>query len=325
MQKRFDLLKVAIGVAIAVLLLLTIYGAVRLWEAYQKADPNNVGASKTIVRDGVSYYPRQDITVFLIMGIDEFGPMTESTGFQNSGASDAVMLVIFDHKAEKMDVLSLNRDTMMDIPVLGVGGKPAGTYFGQLALAHTFGSGLEDSCENTKKAVSNFLYGLRIDYYMALNMNAIGILNDAVGGVEVTVTDDFSLVDPSIPMGTVRLSGQQALSFIRQRKDMPSQLNLSRMERQNHYMEQFAHAFQDSVQNSQTFITDTYEQITPYLVSDCSINTISSAMSRFSDYTFGKVITLKGENRQGERYMEFYVEEQNLDDTVLQLFYAPKA
>ena len=56
-----------------------------------------------------------------------------------------------------------------------------------------------------------FLPGLIIDYYVSMNMDAIGILNDAVGGVRVLVEDDFSEVDASIPMGITRLEGRQAL------------------------------------------------------------------------------------------------------------------
>ena len=45
--------------------------------------------------------------------------------------------------------IQLNRDTMTEIQILGVNGEPAVTMTGQLALAHTYGSGEEDSCENT--------------------------------------------------------------------------------------------------------------------------------------------------------------------------------
>ena len=58
------------------------------------------------------------------------------------------------------------------------------------------------------------------NYYISMNMDAIAILNDAVGGVTVNVTDDFSAVDPSITKGEVTLKGDQALTFIQTRKDV---------------------------------------------------------------------------------------------------------
>ena len=169
---------------------------------------------KTITRDGVEYFPRQDITVMLVMGIDQEGPVQDSGHYRNPGAADMVMLLIFDEKEENGRILYLNRDTMLRMPVLGLGGKEAGTTYAQLALAHTYGSGLEDSCENTKNAVSVLLNGIAIDYYIAVNMDAISILNDAVGGVKVTVTDDFSQVDPSITKGEVHLQSTDALGSI---------------------------------------------------------------------------------------------------------------
>jgi hypothetical protein len=119
----------------------------------------------------------------LIMGIDETGPVKPSNSYNNKGEADMVSVVIFDEKNQRIDVIALNRDTMVTMPALGLGGKQAGTAFGQLALSHTYGTGMEDSCENTRKTVSDLLYGVSIDYYIALNMDAISILNDQVGGV----------------------------------------------------------------------------------------------------------------------------------------------
>ena len=86
---------------------------------------------------------------------------------------------------------------MTQIRILGVTGEPAGTFTGQLALAHTYGSGEEDSCENTVLAVSNLLYGMEIDHYVSLTMDGVALLNDLVGGVTVEVLDDFSGIDDS--------------------------------------------------------------------------------------------------------------------------------
>ena len=187
--------------------------------------------SRTVVKDGVAYFPRQDITVILAMGIDETGPVVSSGSYRNTGEADAIILLILDQVDESYSILCLNRDTMVHMPALGLGGKQAGSYYGQLALSHTYGEGLQDSCENTRKAVSDFLNGIQIDYYTAMNMDAIGILNDAVGGVTVTVSDDFSQVDPTMTQGIMTLNAQQALHYVQTRKDVGNQRNMSRMER----------------------------------------------------------------------------------------------
>ena len=280
--------------------------------------------SKTITRNGIDYYPRQDITVMLFMGIDQMEPVSDSGVFTNPGAADAIMLMIFDEKNETTSILQINRDTMLDIPILGIGGREAGTMYGQLALAHTYGSGLEDSCINTRKAISRFLGGISIDYYIAMNMGAVAILNDAVGGVTVTVTDDFSDVDPTITMGEITLRGEQALNFVRDRKDVGDQKNATRMNRQRAYMESFRDSLLANMNQGAGFVVDTYSAVAPYLVSDCPINTLTAMIERYDDYEFTGVITPKGDNILGETYYEFYADEKALDDLVIELFYAPK-
>lgn len=280
--------------------------------------------SKTITRRGVEYFPRQDITVIMVLGTDQRGTVQSSISYRNNSRCDAVALVILDHAQETYTVLSLNRDTMVTMPVLGVGGKQAGTMYGQLALSHSFGNGLEESCENTRRTISDLLYCISIDHYLALNLEGISVVNDAVGGVTVTVRDDFSALDPSIVKGEMTLTGKQALTFVQSRLEVGDQLNLSRMERHEEYMHGLIRAFREKHEQSETFLLDLYEQVTPYLVTDCSVNVVSGLMDRCGDYSLTEIVTPKGRNIRGEVYYEFYPDEDDLDDLVLRLFYAKK-
>lgn len=280
--------------------------------------------SKTLIRGDKSYFPRQDITVLLLMGIDETGPVQSSDSYRNTGESDAVVLLILDEQDSTYSVLCLNRDTMLDMPVLGIGGKEAGTFYGQLALSHTYGTGLADSAENTRKTVSDFLYGITIDHYVAVNMDAIAIANDAVDGVTVNVTEDFSAADPTITMGQVTLRGEQALNYVRTRKEVGDQLNLSRMQRHEQYMQGFMTAFNAKLTQSDTFAVKLYEDITPYTVTDCSMNVLTGLMNRCSDYTLKEIVSPEGDNVLGEEHYEFYADEEALDQLILRLFYVEK-
>ena len=202
MSKRKRNSRLAIGALILILVLVMIYSGLRILEStvfYSEPEEAAV-ATKTITRNGTDYFPRQDITVILVMGIDEEGPVKDSGSYRNNGEADMVAAVMLDQADETYTVLTLNRDMMLEMPALGIGGKQAGTFYGQLALSHTYGSGLADSAENTRNTVSSLLNGITIDHYIAMNMDAIGILNDAVGGVTVTVRDDFSAVDESLTM-----------------------------------------------------------------------------------------------------------------------------
>ena len=326
MNKREQIKNVAYLVIILILVFVFLISGLRILEStvlhyHEQQEALN---KKTILRDGVEYFPRQDITVMLVMGIDQEGPVEGSDYHHNEGAADMVMLLIFEQETEECSILYLNRDTMLEMPVLGIDGRPAGKNYGQLALAHTYGSGLEDSCENVKETVSNFLYGLQIDYYVSMNMDAIALLNDAVGGVTVNVTEDFSQVDPTITMGQVTLKGKQAINYVRTRKNVGDQLNLSRIERQKDYIRGFLESFRMTMEKDATFLVDAYEEISPYVVSDCSTTTISNVLSHYQNYEISRIVTPEGENVLGEEYYEFHVDEEALDALILELFYRPK-
>jgi LCP family protein required for cell wall assembly len=310
-----------------VLVLVMIYSGLQILEStvfYDEDRTTENTTSKTITRDGIDYFPRQDITVVMVLGIDQSGPVESSNYYRNNGSADSVMLLLFDEKNEECSVLYLNRDTMLDMSVLGVRGEYAGTTYGQLALAHTYGDGLDDSCENVKDTLQKFLHGVTIDYYVSMRMDAIPILNDAVGGVTVNVVDDFSLVNPSITMGEVTLQGDQAIDFVRTRKDVGDQMNLTRMQRQKEYVNEFLKALRAKEEENINFIADVYDEVSDYIVTDCSVNTLSSMLERFADYSIKEVVSLEGENVIGEEYFEFYVDEEKLDALIIRLFYAPK-
>ena len=329
MNRRRKKSSLSVLVVVLLLIIVLIGCGIRLLDSAVFSDNRENGLQeesekKTITVNGVDYYPRQDITVILAMGIDTEGEMADSGSYNNDGEADVVSLIIFDELEECCTVLNLNRDSMVDMPVLGVGGRKAGTAYQQLALSHTYGSGLEDSCENTKETVSKLLNNIYIDYYIAANMDAIAIANDAVGGVTVNVTDDFSGVTDTIPMGQVTLKGRQATSFVRMRKDVGDQLNISRMERHKEYIDGFMQSLRAKRSEGDSFIYSMYADISPYIVTDLSANALSGMYSRYEGYQLKDIISPKGENVRGERYMEFYLDREALDKLIIDVFYREK-
>lgn len=324
MNRHFRMKMVFVCIAL-ILVLVIIYSGLRILESTIFYNPEFQVQTKTIVRDGIKYYPRQDINVILVMGINQNGPVTASKTVNEAGPADFVALVVFDEKNQNWTVLNLNRDTMVDMPALDEKGKEIGTVNCQLALAHAYGYGMEDSCENLRKTVSNLLGGVNIDYYVSMNLDAIALMNDAVGGVTVTVRDDFSAVDPTIGKGTITLRGDQARAFVQTRWYVGDELNLSRIERQKEYMNNFVRAFKDTVKKSDAgFVLNTYNKVAPYLLSDLPVSTLTGMVERYIDYPLTGILSLEGENILGEELYEFYADEDALEDLCLEVFYAPK-
>ena len=327
MRKQKNGRRVASFCLLLILVLVILYSGLRIVEStvlFKAPAAEDETETKTITRDGVAYFPRQDITVMMVLGIDQMGPVTTSNFYRNNGSADSIMLLIFDETNAECSVLYLNRDTMLEMDVLGVKGEYAGVAYGQLALAHTYGTGLEDSCENVKNTLMNFIHGMTIDYYVAMNMDAIPILNDAVGGVTVNVVDDFSKVDPSITMGEVTLRGEQVINFVRTRKDVGDQKNVTRMERQKEYVAAFLEQLYKKESEDVNFLVNVYEEVAPYLVTDCTVNTLSGLLERYVDYEIRDVVIPEGENIINDGYYEFHIDEEKFDDLIVRLFYAPK-
>jgi LCP family protein required for cell wall assembly len=326
MMSRHTAKKIAYICVILVLVLTILYSGLRILEStvFSSQKGSDYEVSGIYEKDGVEYILRSDITVVMLLGIDETGEVQKSQSYNNTGEADMVALLIFNETTKKCDVLSLNRDTMLEMPALGLRGENAGTFYGQLALSHTYGDGMEQSCENTLTAVSNFMKGIEINHYMALNMDAIKILNDAVGGVKVNVKEDFSQVDASIPMGEHILKGDQALNYVRIREDVGDQLNISRMDRHSQYMQGFLQAFR-SASESESFALDIYGEVSPYMVTDFTSKSLSALVSRFGDYELGEIIAVnQGKNTVVGGHYQFVADEEYVEELALRFFYKPR-
>ncbi len=232
------------------------------------------------------------------------------------------MLLVVDDAQKACKGMLLNRDTMTDIPVVGLKGELAGTKVAQLALAHTYGSGLNDSCEYTAEAVSDLLFGTKIDHYAALSMDCIGILNDQVGGVTVRMPADLSRLDPAMKDGAeLTLNAAQAELFVRARHGLEEATNLSRMERQQIFLNAWKQAALPRAQADAEFALELAMNLSDYLVSDMTVNQLSAFADSLISYADQGTRETSGRSVAGEEYMEYYVDEAALKDQVVALFY----
>lgn len=337
MKFRVDVrvLKGTAAILAVVLVLLAGMLLLQRWENTQDAPVSSSGEVSSVEADapvddreityynGTAYAKREDLETVLLLGVDKFEGETPE-GYINNQQADFLLLLVMDKQHETCTPIQLNRDTMTQIRILGVTGEPAGTTTGQLALAHTYGSGEEDSCENTVLAVSNLLYGMEIDHYVSLTMDGVALLNDLVGGVTVEVLDDFSGIDDSLVQGeTVTLQGQQALTYVRSRGGMEDSSNLHRMERQRQYLSALQQQLKAAVQQEDGFTLDALLQLNEYMVSDCTVNQLSDLGDSLAAYQVSDILTTPGDAQEGEEFMEFTVDEAALQQLVMDVFYEP--
>ena len=337
MKFRVDVrvLKGTAAILAVVLVLLAGMLLLQRWENTQDAPVSSSGEASSVEAgapvdgreityyNGTAYAKREDLETVLLLGVDKFEGETPE-GYINNQQADFLLLLVMDKQHETCTPIQLNRDTMTQIQILGVTGEPAGTFTGQLALAHTYGSGEEDSCENTALAVSNLLYGMEIDHYVSLTMDGVALLNDLVGGVTVEVLDDFSGIDDSLVQGeTVTLKGQQALTYVRSRGGMEDSSNLHRMERQRQYLSVLQQQLKAAVQQEDGFTLDALLQLNEYMVSDCTVNQLSDLGDSLAAYQVSDILTTPGDVQEGEEFVEFTVDEAALQQLVMDVFYEP--
>lgn len=324
---RSDGIKAAVVVAVVVLALVAVALGLDRWQNSQ-AVPASTQTRPTeteqndITYNGVIYTRRPQLETYLLMGIDVEGPAKGNKSYSGGGQADMQLLLVLDNANQTWQVLQINRDSMVEVQVLGVTGQVIQTQVAQIATAHAYGDGIERSCRNAVTAVSNMLGGQPIDGYMALNMDAVVILNDMVGGVPVSITSDFTAVDPSLVEGeTITLQGDQALTFVRSRKDVDDQTNVARMARQRQYLTALEQKL--ATQNEEFTIRE-YDAIADYMVTDIGSGTTAEIGEKMQSYEELPLLTIEGTSRIDDSGSNAYdLDPDSLQQTILTLFYQP--
>ena len=319
-HKRLYILLIGI---LVVVLLSSVVLLLKFWESGQGFFPMQEDDSDPSVSvDGTRYIPDENVQGILILGLDKFENNLDDAGYKNDRQADFLMLLVVDNEKESYSAIHLNRDTMANINVLGVAGQKIDSFLGQLALAHTYGNGREVSCRNTVDAVTDVLNGVKIDRYISVTMDAVPVITDLVGGVEVEIKDDFSGVDDSLTMGeSIVLSGEQALTFVRTRQGLEDSSNSTRMSRQQDYLISLIKSFNDKIAEDEEFPVKASLELSDYIVSNYSVSQLENLMTNLSGYDFNEIYELEGESVVGEKYMEFYVDDMAAQKLVLDLFY----
>lgn len=327
-KKRNDKRKLMRGLAVALLAVFLLTGAfllLELWEKRQSIFPEQKTENTVYEYNGVEYVKNEDVESFLILGLDKFEDAINNDSYNNDQRADFLMLLVFDNSEKKFTAVHLNRDTMVNMNVLGVAGQKIGTVNKQLALAHTYGNGRDVSCRNTADAVSELLNGVKVNHYLSITMDAVPILNDLLGGVEVTVLDDFSGIDDTLIKGeTVTLHGDHALTYVRERYGLEDSSNSTRMVRQRQYMTAVYDKAMLKIENDDNFVIEASSKLADYIVSDRSVNQLQEIAKKLSQYKFTEIEPLEGESVIKDGLMEFRPDADSIDKIVFELFYKKK-
>ena len=203
--------------AVAIILAVVLLGVVA-WDAlFVKPDlpGNGTQPDGTPTENGIDYgdgvQPRvsgerksQDYYTVLILGRDTGG----------GGNTDTMLLASYDVTNQKATVMSIPRDTMVNIPY----------DIKRINAVYNYGGGGEKGIRALYKEISQ-LVGFEPDYQVIVEWEAVGKIVDAMGGVYFDVPRDMNYEDPVQDLsihqtkGYRLLSGDDAMQVLRYRHD----------------------------------------------------------------------------------------------------------
>lgn len=179
------------------------------------------GAKGELWRHGFRYDLARPVNI-LVMGIDRVPDVAKGSPESLSGRSDTILLLRLDPTDNTVRMLSIPRDTQVEIPRIGIAKVNDANVEGGPALA--------------ARVVSKTLNDVPIDRYVRVTTDAFRELVDLVGGVEVFVPYPMKYEDVTqnlkidLEQGWQTLNGDQAEQFARFRKDQAG--DIGRVQRQ---------------------------------------------------------------------------------------------
>ncbi|SRX96402.1 hypothetical protein [Mycobacterium leprae TN] [Mycobacterium shimoidei] len=166
--------------------------------------------------------------------------------------TDTIILVRVPENGKSATAISIPRDTYVSAP--GLGKTKINGVYGQVREekrvslvesgvdpAQAEARGTEAGREALIKTVAD-LTGVTVDHYAEVGLLGFALITDALGGVDVCLKEPVyePLSGADFSAGWRKLNGPQALSFVRQRHDLPRG-DLDRVVRQQVVMASLAH------------------------------------------------------------------------------------
>jgi LCP family protein required for cell wall assembly len=226
----------------------------------------------------------------LVMGSDgrtskadcKLGGGCSRTGVQTGhGNADVQMVVHISADRSNATVMSIPRDTMVDVPACkdSESGQSTSGYYGQINSALQYGP----ACQ---VATIHRLTGIPIDHFVKLDFSGVVKMSDAVGGVSVCVDnnvyDTYSHL--KLSKGTHTLKGEAALEFVRSRHGFGDGSDLGRTVSQHIFLGAMIRKFKSAgTLTDPTAVYDLADAATKALTVDDGLGSVKKLIGLAAD------------------------------------------
>lgn len=284
--------------------------------------------SNTVYLDGETYGFDHRIESFLFMGTDASGNESGEGEDYRGTMADFLLLMVLDYTDDSYGCLQIDRNTITEVAELDKEGNISNLRDLQICVSHWYGWDPEMSAGNVVSSVKVLLGELnQIDGYYQISMEDIDVLNNAVGGVEVTIDDDLTAADPAFTKGsTIRLDDQQAERFVRSRMSLANATNKARMGRQKQYMSGLFQSAREKTRQNPGFGMKLWEVMRNAKVSNMNGNDFSRICQMLLKGQDKGILTISGKTKvgrvldDGEEHEEFYPDPSSIRDVMTQLY-----
>lgn len=271
-----------------------------------------------IIYNGEKYTYNKDLKTILFLGIDKNQDDVDPEFTGTAGRSDCMILFLVNTKDNTAQMVAIPRESMTDVEIYSVDGQYLGMVNEQITLQYSYGDGGKKSCWLAKKTLSKMLKDIPIDAYMSMELDGIAAVTDLIGGVTITVPEDYTRIDPSFKQGaTLNLKGDLAEKYVRKRDITEFASNEGRMERQNQFIRALVPQMKERFSSD---IQSLLDATTNYITTDMDVDEMEMLMTcSLSDETR----TIPGERiSTGDNSPEeYHLDEDALMKMIVELCY----
>lgn len=309
---------VILAAVAAVIVLFVLHHRQQQQQVRQPEESVSQAEDNTIEWNGKTYTYNNNLVNILFLGIDQANDIDTSYMPGDAGQADCIMLLSLDKETKEGRILQINRNTMTQIDTYDSNGSAFGTVNAQLATQYAYCIGGSRSCWATEKTVRELLYNLPINGYFTLSVDGISEINDALGGVTVEMTEEDAAINPEFEAGKeVCLKGADAETYVRYRDTNVFNSNEARMQRQVKYVTALIEKARSHGGSA------LYNIISPFLDKYIVTDLDGEQIDALSSYTYltDEVQYLPGETVMGDKFEEFHVDEEALQEQLIRTYY----
>lgn len=331
-----------IGIGILIFIFVVAIGIFSAYSIKRHLGKKEIANSKkeakiTVIEDAVSEDSGQTITYkdktyklnpnlisVVFLGVDK--TLAESNNIGEAGQADAIYILTYDTVSQKCKIIPVSRESMVDVQLYSSNNEAIGIEQMQLCLAYAYGADEKTSAENTISSLSKLFYNIPFDSYITLDWNAIVPLTDAIGGIKLNILEDVPAYNPIFRKGeNVTLTGEDALTYVRSRDMESLNSNNDRLARQKQFLTSYLSQFITKAKKKPSTVTKLLNVADEYMYTNLSSNKIvyiaSEILPNINDTGDIDFLSIQGKTKQGDVYAEFYPDDANLYETILNVFY----